>query len=58
MGGKSEDTIILCDSPGFGDTGGAVMDIANGLGIAEALRCCKSMKPIIVISKDSLGTRL
>ena len=26
-------SIILTDSPGFGDTGGPEIDVANGLGI-------------------------
>jgi len=42
--------VTLCDTPGFGDTDGAEYDIANGIGIANAMRVCKSIKPVILIS--------
>jgi GTP-binding protein EngB required for normal cell division len=49
--------ILLADSPGFGDTAGVEVEIANMLGVSEALKGCKSILPVIVISKDSWGPR-
>jgi hypothetical protein len=51
-------TIMLCDSPGFGDTGGPEIDISNGIGVARAVRLCKSVKLLIVLSRDNLGDRM
>jgi hypothetical protein len=51
------DSYFLCDSPGFGDTRGEVIDIANGLGIFKAIGHCKSVRPVIVISEKSFGER-
>ena len=45
--------IILCDSPGFEDTSGPEVDIANCLGIVKAIRGCKTVKPIILLSNKS-----
>lgn len=33
IGGHKNGGNILCDAPGFGDTGGPEVDIANGIGI-------------------------
>ena len=51
-------TVVLCDSPGFKDTRGAEVDIANGVGMARAMRATKSVKPVIVISADLFGSRM
>ena len=48
---------ILCDSPGFGDTAGPEVDIANGIGLVEAIKGCKSVKPVILISYLMIGDR-
>lgn len=57
IGGSNGDSIILCDSPGFEDSRGAEVDIANGVGIVKAIRGCKSVKPTILISGKSIGDR-
>ncbi len=49
--------ITLCDSPGFDDTGGPEIDIANGIGVVRALKGCHSVKPVILVSGDSIGAR-
>ncbi|CAF1267204.1 unnamed protein product [Adineta steineri] len=49
--------IILCDAPGFGDTAGPEVDIANGVGVIEALQGCKSVKILALSSYKSLGDR-
>jgi len=30
--------MVICDSPGFGDSAGVEVDIANGVGMIDALR--------------------
>ncbi|CAF2865390.1 unnamed protein product [Rotaria sp. Silwood2] len=49
--------IILCDAPGFGDTAGPEVDIANSVGVMEALKNCKSVKILALSSYRSLGDR-
>ena len=50
--------IVLCDTPGFDDTRSPEIDIANAAGLVIAMRKCKSVKPVIVLSFKSLGDRL
>ncbi|CAF0828795.1 unnamed protein product [Adineta steineri] len=57
VGAFADGSIILCDSPGFEDTSGAEVDIANGLGIVKAIKGCKSVKPIILNSSKSIGDK-
>eukprot|EP01041_Mallomonas_annulata_P002329 gene2329-4529_t len=57
-GASTTGWITLCDTPGFGDTAGAEVDIANSIGIAHAMRLCRSIKPLIVIGYRSIGERL
>jgi hypothetical protein len=42
----------LCDSPGFGDSGGAAVEICNCLGIIRVVRECNTVKPVIVLSSQ------
>jgi len=48
---------IFCDAPGFEDTAGPEQDIANGITISHSLRKCKSLKPLILLSKNTMGNR-
>jgi energy-coupling factor transporter ATP-binding protein EcfA2 len=50
-------TTILCDTPGFGDTAGAEVGIANAIGVLEAIKGCKSVKPVILINYLDVGGR-
>ena len=50
-------SVVLCDIPGFGDTEGTEVDIANGFGVIQAIQCARSIKPILVLSKDAMGAR-
>ncbi|ETO33243.1 hypothetical protein RFI_03864 [Reticulomyxa filosa] len=50
--------VILCDTPGFEDTNGPEVDVANGIGIIRALQQCKSVKPVVLISYVALGHRM
>jgi energy-coupling factor transporter ATP-binding protein EcfA2 len=51
------ETIILCDSPGFGDTGGTELEIANNVGLLEALSSAKSVAIVAFISYQNMGDR-
>ncbi|UJR35219.1 hypothetical protein I4U23_027985 [Adineta vaga] len=57
LGKHEESVIILCDTPGFGDTAGIEVDIANSLGVIEALKQTKSVKLLVLSSYDNLGRR-
>ena len=46
------------ERPGFGDTAGAEVDIANAISIYRAVCKCKSVKPILLISSKGLGDRM
>jgi hypothetical protein len=54
---EAEECLIICDSPGFDDSDGVEADIANGLGIVQAIRRAKSVKPVLVLSKEGMGSR-
>ena len=49
--------IYICDSPGFGDTAGPEVDIANGIGIIKAIQGCSSVRPLILASYLMVGDR-
>jgi hypothetical protein len=52
---KDSDKIYTyCDTPGFGDTAGVEVDVANGIGIISALRGGKSVRLVILISYADL----
>ncbi|CAB9511825.1 protein DnaJ [Seminavis robusta] len=52
-----EQHIVLCDVPGFRDTAGAEVDIANGLGIVRAIQRAKGVKLVLVLSQAGIGDR-
>lgn len=58
MGLASSGEVVLCDTPGFGDTNGPEVDIANGSGVVDAVCLCHSVKILILISMHSIGDRL
>lgn len=49
--------VLLSDTPGFEDTDGAEIDIANGLGSAKGVRLARSVRPLVLFSKNSMGDR-
>ncbi|XP_065663336.1 uncharacterized protein LOC136085795 isoform X2 [Hydra vulgaris] len=57
LGAFTDEFIILCDSPGFGDTAGPEVDIANSVSIVEGIRCCKSVRPVILMNYENQGGR-
>lgn len=56
VGAEVADEVVLCDSPGFGDTRGPEVDIANAIGIVRGIVGCKSVKPVCLISSE-IGSR-
>eukprot|EP01034_Spumella_vulgaris_P033644 gene33644-41509_t len=57
-GAIESESVTLCDTPGFGDTDGVEIDIANGMGVVKALKVCRSVKPLVVMSKSILSDRM
>lgn len=52
-----KEELYLCDTPGFFDTSGVAVDIANGVGMINAVKFAKTVKPIIVISASMVGEK-
>lgn len=48
---------VICDSPGFSDTKGIETDIANTIGLVQALHRAKSVKPILIFNKSCTADR-
>ena len=49
--------IIYCDAPGFEDTSGPEVDIANSIGVIEAIGKCKSVKLLALSNYEGIGER-
>ena len=54
---ESGKSILVSDSPGFGDSAGPVMEIVNAMGLCRALQGARSVRPVVVLSCDTLGDR-
>jgi len=54
---ESGETLVICDSPGFDDTDGAEVNIANGFRLVRAVHRAKRVKPVLVLSKNGIGDR-
>jgi hypothetical protein len=50
-------SVILCDTPGFEDTGGPEINIANGRGLIEAIKKCKNVRLLLLISYLDIGDK-
>ncbi|CAF3859742.1 unnamed protein product, partial [Rotaria sordida] len=57
LGTHESGEMIFCDAPGFGDTTGPEVDIANSIGVIEAIKGTKSVKLLALSSYKSLGDR-
>jgi hypothetical protein len=56
---EDENTLVICDSPGFGDSAGVEVDIANGVGMINALHGARSVRVVVILPFDSLtGERM
>ncbi|CAB9504175.1 expressed unknown protein [Seminavis robusta] len=49
--------LVVCDTPGFGDAEDFEQEIANGLGIVRALHRARSVRPVLVLSREGMGDR-
>jgi len=47
---------LLCDSPGLEDTHGALVDIANVIGIKKALAHARSVRVVVVVNWKSISS--
>ena len=55
---EQDESFVICDSPGLEDTRGAELDVANIYGVIKTAQCCKTVVPVIVISKKGMGDRM
>lgn len=53
----TREDILLVDSAGFSDTEGIEVQIANLINMKMALKGCRSIRIVIVISHDNWGAR-
>jgi len=49
---------MICDTPGLEDTRGPELDLSNMYGICIAAKACKTIVPVIVLSKKGCGDRM
>ena len=54
---ESGKSILVIDSPGFGDSAGPVLKLVNAMGLYRALQGARSVRPVVVLSCDALGDR-
>lgn len=57
LGSPRDGAVTLCDTPGFEDTSGAEVDIPNGIGIIRAARQCRTVRPVVLLSRLSIGDK-
>lgn len=56
---NNKKNLIICDSPGFGDSAGVEVDIANGVGMINALYEASSVRVVVILPYHSLlGDRM
>jgi GTPase SAR1 family protein len=48
-------TYYFVDPPGFGDTAGNELDVANIVGIIHAIKICKSVRPVLLVANQQLS---
>jgi len=46
--------LVICDSPGFGDNAGVEVDIANGVGMINALYGASSVRVVVLLAYEAL----
>lgn len=55
LGTHKTGVLILCDAPGFDDSAGPEVDIANSIGIIAAIHQAKSVKLLVLSSAEGVG---
>ncbi len=51
---KRDRNLVICDSPGFGDSAGVEVDIANGVGMINALYGANSVRVVVLLAYEAL----
>ena len=46
----SKRNIVICDTPGFGDSAGVEVDIANCVGMINALHTTRSVRIVVILA--------
>ena len=49
---SSGNNLVFCDTPGFGDTEGSCVDIANAVAISWTIQQCKSVRLVLLIEAN------
>jgi hypothetical protein len=47
---SNKKNLVICDSPGFGDNAGVEVDIANGVGMINALYGASSVRVVVLLT--------
>ena len=50
--------VYFLDLPGYDDSNGAEVDISNAVNILRTISECRSVKPLVLVSKKSLGEKM
>ena len=51
---SNKKNLVICDSPGFGDNAGVEVDIANGVGMINALYGATSVRVVVLLAYEAL----
>jgi hypothetical protein len=51
---SNKKNLVICDSPGFGDNAGVEVDIANGVGMINALHGANSVIVVVLLAYEAL----
>jgi hypothetical protein len=51
---SNKKNLVICDSPGFGDNAGVEVDIANGVGMINALYGASSVRVVVLLAYEAL----
>jgi hypothetical protein len=54
--GSSDNNLVFCDTPGFGDTEGSSVDIANAVAISWTIRQCRSVRLVLLIEASMFSS--
>ncbi|CAL6095518.1 Conserved_hypothetical protein [Hexamita inflata] len=55
---RKNNDVYLLDTQGLDQSGTSENDIVNKQSLINSIQCCKSVKPVVIISKNSVGDRL
>jgi len=49
--------VVICDVPSSDGAGRLEDEVTLGLGIVKSIQCAKSIRPVVVISREGMGNR-